>query len=160
MPTLMQLSAPRAEELRDELELLVSHLVESGACPLFQHRPMAPSELRGGLGPSPPTAQKPREAQRRLLVGSPRTSGLLVQPTQVSSHPRRAFALSFAHAPLEAAYHRWHRALYCRELRVGLLLSTFLYFLCAIAFSSWAHLAQSGATPASTRSRLYYNRVL
>ena len=55
---------------------------------------MAPPELPGGVGlvhtppRAPSVAQKPREAQRRLLEGSQRTRALLFQnPTHFSEIP-------------------------------------------------------------------------
>lgn len=65
-------------------------------------------------------------------------------------HPQRFLLLSFEQEPLEATYRLWHRAIYHRELRVGLLLATFLYFICTIAFSSWSHLQQYGGAAAET----------
>ncbi len=60
----------------------VPQLFESGARPLRGHRPVAPPELPEGFGLSQTlrrassAAQTPREAQRRLRKGSPRTRGL------------------------------------------------------------------------------------
>jgi hypothetical protein len=65
-------------------------------------------------------------------------------------HPQRFLLLSFQQKALEHAYHLWHRAIYHRELRVGLLLATFLYFSCTIAFSSWSHLQQYGGAANDT----------
>eukprot|EP00967_Tisochrysis_lutea_P075288 scaffold101432_cov33-Tisochrysis_lutea.AAC.2 len=62
----------------------------------------------------------------------------------LARHPQRFVLPAFEDPKLEAAYHRWHRAIYKRELRIGLLLANFLYFLCTIAFSSWSHLQQFG----------------
>ena len=46
--------------------------------------------------------------------------------------------LSSSDPPLERSYQEWHRAVYQRDMRMGLLVSTFLYFLVSVTFAAWS----------------------
>ncbi len=51
------------------------------------------------------------------------------------SHP---LWLTFSAPSLECAYQRWRRERFGRHMRMGLLVSTFLYFTISVSFSAWA----------------------
>ncbi|KAL1510195.1 hypothetical protein AB1Y20_006525 [Prymnesium parvum] len=52
---------------------------------------------------------------------------------------RMNFWLTFADAPLERAYRRWQSLVYERDMRMGLLLSNFLFFLASVVYACWSH---------------------
>ena len=65
----------------------------------------------------------------------------------------RSLCLSFSSALLEHEYQRWYAIKFQHELRMGLLLSLFLYFNMSIAFTAWSN-AHTSATPSSAYRHL------
>ena len=52
---------------------------------------------------------------------------------------RTNFWLTFVDAAAERAYQKWMSVVYDREMRMGLLLSNFLFFLVALVYACWSH---------------------
>ena len=107
---------------------------------------MTPSDEAGYSSPLINTASSVRPSVERSDAGIERSDSfndlLLLDASQelqalTASHPRTLW-LTFSHPPLERAYQEWHRAVFQRDLRMGLLVSTFLYFLVSVTFAAWS----------------------
>lgn len=56
-----------------------------------------------------------------------------------SQQPTSCGWLMFADASIERGYQLWHRHVHGRNVRTGLLICNFLYYLISIGFATWSH---------------------